>query len=136
MAGMDHSSMHQHGMAGMTMPPPRPEPASLAAEPGQPAGTLQPDDIDRPVPTSVEEAARSEAISAEMAGGGGHSMSHGTYKHMDAGRDDAASPEGGHQHHQTPKPKPSPSPGSPHEHHHPDASAGEVPPSSSGQGGQ
>ena len=108
MAGMDHSSMP--GMAGMTMPPPRPEPQSATATPGQPAATLRVDDIDRPAPSAVEEAARSAAMAAEMAGGG-HGMSHGTYQHIDAGRGGDKLAPGGKQ---APKAKPSPSP---HSHH-------------------
>lgn len=127
--GVDHS-----GTAGMAMAP-RPEPKLAAAEPGDPAATLQPDDIDRPAPTSLEEAARSQAMNAGMAAGG-HGMGHGTYKHIDAGREGAASPEGGgHQHHQTPEPRPSPSPGQqrPQQHEHGSAQQpGRLPPSPPG----
>ena len=108
MASMDHSNMP--GMSGMAMPPPRPEPQSATAAPGQPAATLRVDDIDRPSPSAVEEAARSAAMAAEMAGGG-HGMSHGTYQHIDAGRGGDKPAPGGKQ---APKAKPSPSP---HSHH-------------------
>ena len=110
MAGMDHSKMS--GMAGMEMPPPRPEPLSATATPGQPAATLRPDDIDRPSPSALEDAARSAAMAAEMAGGA-HSMSHGAYQHVDADRVSDISAPGSKQ---APKPKPSPTP---HSHHDP-----------------
>lgn len=114
---MDHSNMA--GMGGMTMAPPRPEPKSLVATPGQPAALLRTDDLDRPAPTSVEDAARAEAINAEMAGMGHH---HGTYQHLDAGRDGGSPPASGHEGHQMPNPQPSPNPASPH-HHMPPAPA-------------
>ena len=110
MAGMDHSKMS--GMAGMEMPPPRPEPLSATATPGQPAATLRPDDIDRPSPSALEEAARSAAMAAEMAGGA-HSMSHSPYQHVDADRVSDMPASGSKQ---APKPKPSPTP---HSHHDP-----------------
>jgi len=106
MPGMDHSKMP--GMGSMTMAPPRPEPKSSTATPGQPATVLQSDELDRPASTSVEDAARSAAMNAEMAGGG-HGMSHGSYQHLDAGRDNASPPASGHEGHQMPKPQPSPS---------------------------
>lgn len=106
-AGMDHSKMsgmkpsvggmdQSKASHGMPNPPPSPEPESASARPGQPAATLHPDPVDQPAPTSVAEAARSAAIAAQMAGGG-HAMSHGAYRHLDAGRDVLA-----------PSPKPSP----------------------------
>jgi hypothetical protein len=94
-AGMDHSKMP--GMShDMPMSAPSPEPLSATASPGQPAATLRPDPVDQPAPTSVADAGRSAAMAAEMSGGG-HGMSHGTYQHLDAGRDIEA-----------PSPKPSP----------------------------
>ena len=110
MAGMDHSKMS--GMAGMEMPPPRPEPLSATATPGQPAATLRPDDIDRPSPSALEDAARSAAMAAEMAGGA-HGMSHSPYQHVDADRVSDMPASGSKQ---APKPKPSPTP---HSHHDP-----------------
>ena len=99
-AGMDHAKMPGMKLSGMfhdmPMSPPSPEPLSASAKPGQPAATLQPDPLDQPPATSVADAARSAAMAAEMSGGG-HGMSHGTYKHVDAGRDTEA-----------PSPKPSP----------------------------
>jgi hypothetical protein len=122
MAGMQHapttgaSSMPamQHG----TMTSPLPEPPARVAAPAEPARTLQPDPLDMPAPTAVEEAARAAAIANEMAGG--HAMSHGTYRQIDAGRDPGTtaqphpSPEP-HLHHQpsapaSPSPRPSPTP--------------------------
>jgi len=124
MAGMDHSNM-----PGMTMAPPVPEPASVSAQPGQPAATLSVGDLDGPAPTSMRDAARSAAMAQEMAGGHG-GMTHGTYSQTDAGRETIA-PSGGtmapghgghtpeasapvadpHQMHSAPaQPRPSPSP--------------------------
>ena len=94
-AGMDHSTMP--GMSGdMQMPPASPEPLSASAKSGQPAATLHPDPLDEALSTAIADAARSAAMAAEMSGGS-HTMSHGTYRHVDAGRDSAA-----------PSPKPSP----------------------------
>ena len=64
-----------------------------AAVSGQPIATLQPDALDTPAPTSVEEAAKAARLVE-----GAHHMSHGTYSHVDAGREVA------------PSPRPSPSP--------------------------
>jgi hypothetical protein len=123
MAGMDHSAM-----GAMTAPPPRPEPGAASAAPGQPALTLRPDELDRPAPTSLEDAKRAESMNAEMAGGHGH-MGHGTYRHLDAGREVA--PAGGHESHQTPKARPSPkSDPKGHEGHQPPS---QPPPSESGR---
>ena len=94
-AAMDHSKMT--GVShDMPISPPAPEPLSATAKPGQPAETLQADALDQPPATSVADAARSAAMATEMSGGG-HGMSHGTYRHVDAGRDT-----------ETPSPKPSP----------------------------
>ena len=122
MGGMNHSNM-----PGMSMAPPVPEPAAAIAQPGQPAATLRPGDLDGPAPTSVREAARSAEMAQSMASGG-HGMAHGTYSQTDAGRDDVA-PSGGsmspahgghapgtppaadpHQMHAVPVPRPTPSP--------------------------
>jgi hypothetical protein len=93
--GMDHSKMP--GMShDLPMSPPAPEPLSATAKPGQPAATLQADPLDQPPATSVADAARSATMAKEMSGGG-HGMSHGTYQHVDAGRDI-----------EMPSPKPSP----------------------------
>ena len=108
MAGMTHgpatsaSSMPamQHG----TMTSPLPEPPARTAAPAEPARTLQPDPLDMPTPTAVEEATRAASMATEMAGG--HAMSHGTYRQLDAGRDQGtAAPAGkqpGHEMNQTP----------------------------------
>lgn len=77
-AAVDHSAM---GHSQSPMPPPSPEPASATAAPGQPAATLRGDGLDGPAATSVQEAARAAAMAAA-----GHTMSHGTYRQMDAGR--------------------------------------------------
>ena len=75
---------HQGGAAqAVPMAPSIPEPPAAVAQPGQPAATLRPDDLDAPPATAVREAARA----AEMAAGG-HAMSHGTYRQVDAGRDE------------------------------------------------
>ena len=118
-AGVDHSSMPgmqhpsgaaaptgAHAMAGMdhAMPSPKPEPVSQTATPGQLAATLRGSEIDAPAPTSVDDAARSAAMAKEMADG--HAMSHGSYRQLDAGRDDV----------RPTSPKPSPSPSPRHEH--------------------
>jgi hypothetical protein len=60
--------------------PPR---ATAAATPGQPAATLSVDALDAPAPTSVEDARRAGEVAAA-----GHAMSHGTYRQVDAGRED------------------------------------------------
>jgi hypothetical protein len=52
-------------------------------------GSLDPDALDRPAETSVREAERAAALASAMAG---HAMSHGTYSHTDAGRDNARTP--------------------------------------------
>ena len=62
------------------VPPP---PATAAATPGQPAATLDTDALDAPAPTSVEDARR-----AREAAAAGHAMAHGTYRQVDAGRED------------------------------------------------
>ena len=80
-------------MPGMKMAPPVPEPASVSAQPGQPAATLSVGDLDGPAPTAVRDAARSAAMAQEMAGGHG-GMTHGTYSQTDAGRETVA-PSGG-----------------------------------------
>lgn len=117
MTGMDHSKMDHSsmpGMAGMAMTPPRPEPASATAHPGQPAATLRTDAIDGPAPTAVAEAARAAATVTA-----GHAMAHGTYSHTDAGRagaapqprpSPAADPHHGHGTRPSPVPSPPPRP--------------------------
>lgn len=108
---MDHASMGH----GAPMPPPSPEPAAASAQPGQPAATLQADDVDAPAATSLRDAERSAAMAKEMAGG--HGMQHGTpYRQLDAGRDSESGPT--HEH-GAPAPRPTPSPTpkpSPHRH--------------------
>jgi hypothetical protein len=68
---------------------------ALTVEPGGPAATLRPDDLDAPAATSVADARRSAEIAEEMKGmsGGGHQGHEGhaghagsTYVHQDAGR--------------------------------------------------
>ena len=103
MAGMDHdmAAMRQMGHVGAALPLP-PEPPVAVAQPGQPATILRPDSIDTPAQTAVMDATRAAAMAAEMAGGG-HAMSHGTYKQVDAGRDMVRAPmpmTGGHEGHQ------------------------------------
>jgi hypothetical protein len=116
-AAMDHATM-----PGMTMAqtpgttPPIPERPAAVAVPGQPAATLRPDAIDRPAPTAVRDAARSAEMATEMAEGGGHGMQHGTYRQVDAGRDEVATPPGGHEGHQAP-PAPPPASADPHRMH-------------------
>jgi len=112
MAGMDHANtpgMNMVQPARMAAPPPTPERPATVAAPGQPATTLRPDEIDSPAPTAVREAARSAAMAMEMAGGGGHGMQHGTYRQIDAGRDDVTPPpQGGHEGHQAAPTTPDP----------------------------
>ena len=102
MAGMNHSTMpgmdHTNMAAaqGMNMAPPAPEAPTAAARPGQTAATLQPTELDQPPTTSVREAARAAAMAEEMASGG-HGMMHGTYRQIDAGRDDVT-PSSGAEH--------------------------------------
>ena len=108
MAGMDHANM-----PGTTIAPPLPEKASVSAQPGQPAATLRPGDLDGAAPTSVRDAARSAEL-AQATAGGGHGMTHGTYSQTDAGRDatapDAQSADPHRRHGQPAPPRPSPSP--------------------------
>lgn len=111
---MDHAKMgHSPAMSqpAPVPPPPVPEQPVAVAEPGQPAATLRPDEIDSPALTAVREAARAAEMAMQMAGGG-HGMQHGTYRQIDAGRDDATPPrEEGHEGHQVaPSPRPTPSP--------------------------
>jgi hypothetical protein len=90
-AGMDHSRMA--GMQDGTSAPSRiVEALSAIAKPGAPSATLAADPLDRAPATSIADAARSAATAAEMSGGG-HAMSHGTYTHVDAGRDAKPSPK-------------------------------------------
>ena len=97
MAGMDHSKMP--GMShDMQMPTPSPEPVSVSAESGQPSATLRADPLDEPPATSIRDAARSAAMATEMSGDS-HAMSHGTYRHVDAGRDIPAPQPSPHQEH-------------------------------------
>jgi hypothetical protein len=136
MAGMDHphttgtSNMPatQHGtMQHGAMTSPLLEPPARTAADAAPARTLQPDPLDRPAPTALEDATRAAALATEMAGG--HAMSHGTYRQIDAGRDSGTTaPAGmppGHQH-QPSRPQSQPSP-DPHLHHQPSAPASPSP---------
>lgn len=107
--GADHSKMDHSAGGGAAMTLPAAEPKAASAAPGQPAATLQLDALDRPAPTSIEDVTRAEAMNAEMAGGHGQA-GHGTYQHLDAGRE--GSSVGGHEGHQAPKPRPSPKPDS------------------------
>ena len=63
----------------------------VRSTPARPAAVLQPDALDAPAQTSVEDAARAAAMAEQMAGGA-HHMSHGSYTHVDAGRVPATSP--------------------------------------------
>src|SRR5688572_11563843 len=100
---------------------------AMAAQ--DPTATLRPDALDAPAATSVRDAQRAAELAAS-----GHAMAHGTYRQVDAGRDDVrpASPVGDgrrgsapaeaatpdphaghadpHAGHQMPAPKPSASP--------------------------
>ena len=62
---------------------------AMAAQ--DPTATLRPDALDAPAGTSVRDAQRAAELAAS-----GHVMSHGTYRQVDAGRDDvpATSPVG------------------------------------------
>jgi hypothetical protein len=104
MPGMDHSTMA--GRPGMATAPPTPERPAVVAAPGQPATTLRPDEIDSPAPTAVREAARSAEMAMQMPGGG-HGVQHGTYRQIDAGRDDVTPPpQSSHEGHQAAPPPP------------------------------
>ena len=100
--GDEHAAMTQqdprdsHEMAHPTQAATAPVPGvrALDAAPGQPARTLQPDSLDAPAETSVEEAEQAAAMAVEM-GGHGHGAHDATYKHQDAGRLPAA--EDSHQ---------------------------------------
>lgn len=115
-AGMQHGTTGmQHGMTGMQpgmagMPPrgtaagsmspgtqavALPQAKAASASPGQPAGTLRPDPLDRPAETSVVDATRSLEMAREM--GNMEGMQHGltSYRQLDAGRGAAMTmPEG------------------------------------------
>jgi hypothetical protein len=122
-----HAASHPPAVTGhaamghaAAAPAPSPEAGSKMAVPGQPAETLRADALDAPAATAVEDAAR-----AREAASSGHAMGHGTYRQVDAGRDDvpvssplghqgrgsaatpAADPHAGHV---MPAPRPSPSP--------------------------
>lgn len=113
MPGMDHSRMAQ---APGGAAPPVPERPAAAASPEQLVATLRPDPLDVPEPTSLREAARAAEIAQQMAGGG-HGMSHGTYRQIDAGREEVRPKPSGHEGHQmTPAPPP-PSSADPHAGH-------------------
>jgi hypothetical protein len=49
------------------------------------AARLEPDALDRALPTSVQEANRAAEMARTLAG---HAMGHGVYRQRDAGRDD------------------------------------------------
>jgi hypothetical protein len=136
-AAADHSAMG-HG-EGMAMPAPKPEPPSSTAAPNGPAASLRTNSLDAPAATAVAEAARSAALTAEMATGG-HGMQHGTYVQTDAGRDGAApaaGPGAAHGGHQG-SPGPRATPADPHRTHGapvatpPTAKPGAVAPSPTG----
>jgi hypothetical protein len=121
-----HATGHAPVMAGHAAmrhaaptPAPSPEGASKVAAPGEPAATLGADALDAPAPTAVQDAER-----AREAASSGHAMDHGTYRQIDAGREDVAvtSPRGPqrqgsaltpaadpHAGHAMPRPRPSPS---------------------------
>lgn len=92
--GMQHGGAPAAGttrdpMAGAPVVP-QPAPKAAEATPGQPALTLQPDPLDQPPYTSIEEAKRAAEMAQEMTGGHGmQGMQHGTtsYRQLDAGRD-------------------------------------------------
>jgi len=100
-ATMDHAAMG-HGAPAAA---PSPEAASSTARIGQPAMTLDGDVLDAAAPTSVREAQRSADAAAS-----GHSMSHGTYRQVDAGREGVpvTSPTGGARRGSAPAPSPAP----------------------------
>lgn len=107
-SGMGHDMA---AMGQMTARAPLPqEPPLAVAQPGQPAKVLRSDPIDSPAPTAVVDADRAAAMAAEMAGGG-HAMSQGTYRQVDAGRDMVRAPmvPGAHGAHGQPAPAASPS---------------------------
>lgn len=91
---MDHSTM-DHGESHAA-----PETTPETVEPGQPAKTLSPDELDAPAETSVQDAERSAELAEAMSGHEGHGGhgGHGTgaYRQVDAGRDS----EAGHESHQ------------------------------------
>jgi hypothetical protein len=105
--GHDMAAMVQPSQTSQTTAPAAltPELPAAVAQPGQPSTVLRPDSLDTPAPTAVMDATRA----AEMAGGG-HAMSHGTYRQVDAGRDVVRPPPAtsGHEGHQM-----APSTGSP-----------------------
>jgi hypothetical protein len=112
MPGMDHSRMAQR--TGGAAPPVPDRPAATAS-PEQLVATLRPDPLDVPEPTAIREAARAAEIAQQMAGG--HGMAHGTYRQIDAGREDVTPTPSGHEGHQmTPAPPP-PSSADPHAGH-------------------
>ncbi len=57
--------------------------AATAPAPPDPAATLRGDALDAAAATSAEDARRAAAAAAS-----GHAMAHGTYRQVDAGRDD------------------------------------------------
>ena len=103
-AGEDHS----HLTMALPQRAPIPERAAAVAAPGQPAETLKPDAIDAPAPTSVRDAARSAEMAQSMADGD-HGMAHGTYRQIDAGRDEGAT-HAGHRKSSAARPTPTPTP--------------------------
>lgn len=79
---------------------------SASVEPGQPAKTLSPDELDAPADTSVEDARRAEEMAEAMSGEGSHEGhgghgGHGTgaYRHVDAGREAGAENAAGEHDH-------------------------------------
>lgn len=116
--GMDHANMPGTDHSAMAQPrastaPPVPERPAAVASREQLVATLRPDGLDVPEPTAIREAARAAEIAQQMDGGG-HGMSHGTYRQLDAGRDDVAPTPSGHEGHQMAPAAPSPSSAAPH----------------------
>ena len=119
MPGMDHSAMTQ---ASPGVAPAVPErPAATASRDGLVA-TLQPDGLDAPAPTAIRDAARSAEMAQQMTSGG-HGMAHGTYRQVDAGRDEVPASSGGHEGHQMDPQAPPPSSSGAHGAHSPTPSS-------------
>lgn len=89
-AGFGQDAHAGHAMSGSgTAVPSAPPP--VAVPPGQPAKTLSADPLDAPAATSVADAQRSAEMAEGMAGAGHAHGGHGagTYRHVDAGREQA-----------------------------------------------
>jgi hypothetical protein len=113
MPGMDDSSMAQPTGAAAPSAPERPV---AVATPEELVATLRPDSLDAPEATAINEAARSAELARQMAGGG-HGMSHGTYRQIDAGRDEVAPTPSGHEGHQMAPAAQPPATADPHDAH-------------------